>query len=394
MNKSITHLFFALLLLLFCGCHDVTSTEGIRLVGSVKGFETDTVLLARVDAEVYNAVTPIDTILVSPDGTFSMENDSLPADLYALAPLTNKALNNYIVYTFLAPQGETRVTITATPEDFLLIHSEGTNLAEKYQAYLDGRRKAGHREVLDSLDNLFYRARRVGDDAEMRRIKRVSDPFYGQSHTDMDIYIASQLAQMPSDLFGVYLYYTHKFSRYKLGTMEEIASVREELNNFDQETHESPLYKRMVETLDRASQSCVGAIAPEIVGTTPSGEELRLSDLKGKYVLVDFWSSTCTWCRAETPNLLQTYQAYKGDNFTILGVSSDFRKESWLKAIEEDKTDWTHILMDREHVKEINKAYNITGIPLILLIDPEGKIIERNLRGEAIYNSVGDALAK
>lgn len=210
----------------------------------------------------------------------------------------------------------------------------------------------------------------------------------------MDIYIASQLAQMPTDLFGVYLYYTHKFSRYKLGTMEEIASVREELNNFDQETHESPLYKRMVETLDRASQSCVGAIAPEIVGTTPSGEVLRLSDLRGKYVLVDFWSSTCTWCRAETPNLLQTYQAYKGDNFTILGVSSDFRKESWLKAIEEDKTDWTHILMDREHVKEINKAYNITGIPLILLIDPEGKIIERNLRGEAIYNSVGDALAK
>lgn len=75
-------------------------------------------------------------------------------------------------------------------------------------------------------------------------------------------------------------------------------------------------------------------------------------------------------------------------------MSSDFRKESWLKAIEEDKTDWTHILMDREHVKEINKAYNITGIPLILLIDPEGKIIERNLRGEAIYNSVDDALAK
>lgn len=368
------------------------ASESVSLLGRLDGIDADTVIFARVEAEVYDYVTPIDTLLVREDGTFSFSSDTLAADLYALAPLTDRHLNNYLVYTFLQ-KGETRVVLSVSPHDYLMIQSEGTPLADQYQSYLDKRRDAGHREVLDSLDNLFYRARSAHDDTEMARIKRASDPYYGQSHTDMEIYTASLLADLPTDLFGVYLYYTYSFPKYSLATMEEIQKVESDLEHFDPDTKESPLYRRITDTLHQASLSCVGATAPELSGLTLSGDTLHLSDLRGKYVLVDFWSSGCTWCRAETPNLKHTYADFGGDHFTILGVSTDFYEKDWRQAVAEDGADWSHILLDNEMRKSSGRSYNISGIPLILLIDPEGKIIERGLRGDSIHEAVETALS-
>lgn len=379
-------------LLLLAGCAPQTET-GLVLRGSVEdNLPASSIILGRVLDQQYDYIKPIDTLSVTTDGDFEMRSDTLPPALYALVPMTDESYNNAILYAFLEP-GVNKVTLGVNSSRFLTIHAEGTDLADRYQAYADGMRRAANRQLLDSLENEFNRVRSLGDDEAMRQIKENTDPYFYKSEEDRQAYIDSVMSSdLPTDLFGLYLFYTNRLPRLSLNTIDEINSVREELGHFDPATQGSDMYRNAIAMLDHSSQSAVGVEAPEISGTTPEGDRVSLSDLRGKYVLVDFWSSTCTWCRAETPNLRRVYETFTGDHFTVLGVSEDVEREPWLHAIREDKVTWPQILLDKDAISPTNRVYNIRGIPQILLLDPEGKILHRDLRGDAIYEAVDAAL--
>lgn len=138
----------------------------------------------------------------------------------------------------------------------------------------------------------------------------------------------------------------------------------------------------------------IGEMAPEIAQPDSSGNIISLSGLKGKYVLVDFWASWCIPCREENPGLVKAYAAYKNKNFVILGVGVE-RKEDralWLQAIEKDKLTWLHISDFKYWDNEAIKLYAISGIPQNFLIDPTGKIIGRNLKGEQLMEKLEEVL--
>lgn len=379
-------------ILLLTGCAPRTETD-IVLRGSVEdNLPASSIILGRVLDQQYDYIEPIDTLSVSTDGSFEMRSDTLQPALYALVPMTDESYNNTILYAFLEP-GVNKVTMGANSSRFLTIHAEGTDLAERYQAYADGMSRAANKQLMDSLENEFNRIRSLGDDEAMRQIKEKTDPYFYKSEEDRQAYIDSVMSSdLPTDLFGLYLFYTNRLPSLSLNTIDEINSVREELGHFDPATQESDMYHNAVAMLDHSSQSAVGVEAPEISGTTPEGDRVSLSDLRGKYVLVDFWSSTCTWCRAETPSLRRVYETFAGDSITVLGVSEDVERVPWLHAIREDKVTWPQILLDREAISPTNRVYNIRGIPQILLLDPEGKILHRDLRGDAIYDTVEAAL--
>lgn len=132
--------------------------------------------------------------------------------------------------------------------------------------------------------------------------------------------------------------------------------------------------------------------APDLTMETPDGKEMKISDFKGKYVLVDFWASWCGPCRAENPNVVQAYNQYKDKNFTILGVSLDKDKDAWLKAIKDDHLSWNHMSDLNYWNSAAVKAYQFSGIPFNVLIDPTGKIIANNLRGEDLSNKLAELL--
>jgi len=123
-----------------------------------------------------------------------------------------------------------------------------------------------------------------------------------------------------------------------------------------------------------------GAVAPDFVQKTPEGEDLKLSDLRGKVVLVDFWASWCGPCRKENPHVKELYEKYNHRGFEILGVSLDRTKASWERAIKQDGLEWHHVSDLKGWKNEVAKMYSVSSIPHTILLDQEGRIIARKLR--------------
>jgi peroxiredoxin len=144
--------------------------------------------------------------------------------------------------------------------------------------------------------------------------------------------------------------------------------------------------KEFSERIDRLKLISVGAIAPDFTQMTPDNQPIKLSDFKGKYVLIDFWASWCGPCRAENPNVVRVYNQYKDNGFTVLGVSLDNEKgrEAWLKAISKDQLTWTQVSDLKGWYNEVAALYSVKAVPQNFLIDPAGKIIAKNLRGEEL----------
>ncbi|MEY2640053.1 MAG: hypothetical protein RIR90_1535 [Bacteroidota bacterium] len=132
--------------------------------------------------------------------------------------------------------------------------------------------------------------------------------------------------------------------------------------------------------------------APEISMPDITGNTFNLSSLRGKYVLVDFWASWCKPCREENPNVVAAYNQFKDKNFTILGVSLDSDKGSWVKAIQKDGLTWTHISDLKMWETSVVNTYQFEGIPFNVLIDPQGKVIATNLRGPALTQQLSQIL--
>ena len=136
----------------------------------------------------------------------------------------------------------------------------------------------------------------------------------------------------------------------------------------------------------------VGQMAPDITLPDVAGKPFSLSSLRGKYVLVDFWASWCGPCRQENPNVVSNYNQFKDKNFTILGVSLDQDKKAWLKAIKDDGLDWKQISDLKFWNSAAATAYHVEAIPFNVLIDPQGKIIATELRGNDLHNKLAEVL--
>lgn len=151
----------------------------------------------------------------------------------------------------------------------------------------------------------------------------------------------------------------------------------------------APIVKKFHEQIVNLSRLAVGQEAPDFALKTAGGEEIKLSSLRGEYVMIDFWASWCGPCRKENPQVKEVYTDFKDKGFQILAVSVDQDRDAWQKAIKTDGLPWLHVLDEK---KEVGQTYNVTGIPFTVLLDKEGVIIAKGLRSEALREKLGELL--
>ncbi|GAB3738584.1 redoxin domain-containing protein [Spirosoma lituiforme] len=217
-----------------------------------------------------------------------------------------------------------------------------------------------------------------------KRITQIEQA-YQAAEQDVVSKVKAMLPEMGTSLVSL-------FALNFINIESDFATYESLAQRFEKENPNSPHAKSLIGRVARIKGVSVGASAPEIALNDTTGKPVPLSSLRGKYVLIDFWASWCGPCRAENPNVVRMYNKFKDKGFAIYSVSLDQAKANWTKAIRNDNLTWTHVSDLKFWQSAAAQQYGVQAIPATFLLDKDGKIIAKNLRGEALEQKLEEIL--
>lgn len=361
-------LFSIILLVLVMAACQSNSTK-YKVSGSIAGLDSGVVYLVKVQA---GQPLVVDTAKVA-DGAFSFEGKAgMPElcylrinerDYFAPFFLENADIH---VESYKDSLRATKVSGSETTDIFNIYVDEVTNLNKKIREY----------------QKQYSQAATAGNQEEMDRIKIDIEA----ASDNMEVYAKNFVREHSNSVVGPFIALSQLAGRLEYADMKEL------VDGFAPELAQSEYVVQLTKILDEAAKTALGAEAPDFTMNDPEGNPFTLSSLRGKYVLIDFWASWCGPCRKENPNIVAAYNKYKDKGFDILGVSLDRDKAAWLRAIQDDHLDWHQVSDLKYWQNEVARLYGVNTIPHSILLDPDGKIIANNLRGNELDEKLAELL--
>lgn len=371
------------LLLVFSSCKLNGSNDKYNIQGTLKNFPAKSIYLEKLGLK---EVTLVDSSKIDDKGNFSMEGVSEDG-FYRLK------LDERTFWLFLLEKAEYKVNIDLTAAEPFKITGTANN--DEFQGAL--KKLNDTKAAMNAAQYKYAMYQQTG--ASQDSIALVANEL-NQIGANFIETMKKDLKTAKSPLTALFYVTNLPFQEYPAENKAVIERLKKEIPNSSYTKDFVAVYEQFsqqakaAETQQQAAEStAVGAQAPEIDLPSPDGKNIKLSSLKGKVVLIDFWASWCGPCRMEMPNVVNTYNKFKNKGFTVYSVSLDKEANAWKNSIKSLGMIWENHVSDLKYWQcEAAQRYGVNGIPATFLLDKEGKIVATNLRGPDLEKKVAELL--
>lgn len=347
----------------------------LLITGSVKDVK-DTVGKVFLSYAANGARVTDSTVVKEGKYTFKKEIDEPVKALVYIAynsskpELARRSFSRDAKYIFIQPG----VPVTVNSKDSFANATVKGGAINTEQQKIEAQEKV-YDDKLEPLYAAYTAARKAGDKEKLAAVEKQID---AMDSTKTEEVYGKYLKANPASPIAVFI--LKDYAGYTINA-DKIAPLFDKLPAAQKQYGFAKQFKAQI---DIAAKTGIGKMAMDFTQADTLGNPVALSSFKGKYVLLDFWASWCGPCRRENPNVVAAYNKYHDKGFNILSVSLDQpgAKDKWIKAIHDDNLTWTHVSDLKFWDNEVAKEYGIQSIPQNFLIDPTGKIVGKDLRGE------------